>query len=140
MTSFEQELVSSLKDKPPLLNLKMGPKFVAKTGVLTKGLLSADAKVLTHDCCSFAGPQTLCAQQRNRLLGTELACERFQNASKIGDLCPLTSMFFVGAKLQQSCVNTFVLHAARSRNVSLAALGPTVLFLSSVMFLLKISL
>ena len=40
---------------------KQGPKFVAKTGALTKGLLSAGAKVLRHDCCSFAGHQIFCA-------------------------------------------------------------------------------
>ena len=61
MTSFKQEVVSSLKDKPPSESPKWDPKFVAKTGALTQGLLSAGAKVLTHDCCSFAGHQILCA-------------------------------------------------------------------------------
>ena len=42
----------SLRKRTP----KQGPKlFVAKTGALTNGLLSAGAKVLRHDCCSFAG-------------------------------------------------------------------------------------
>ena len=50
-------LKKSLRKRTP----KQGPKFVAKTGALTKGFLSAGAKVLTHDCCSFAGHQILCA-------------------------------------------------------------------------------
>ena len=69
----------SLRKRTP----KQGPKFVAKTGALTKGLLSAGAKVLTHDCCSFAGHQILCANNETDWLTRHKAGMRkaFKNAS-----------------------------------------------------------
>ena len=45
MTSFKQELVSSLKDKPPSEPQNGVQNSVVKTGALTKGLLSGTDEV-----------------------------------------------------------------------------------------------
>ena len=67
----------------------MGSKIRAKTGALIKGLPSAGAKVLMHDCCSFAGPQILCANNetdwsiRHKARMRKLSKMRRQKLSKL---------------------------------------------------------